>query len=438
MKHLFKILLLAMGLMACKGLHSIKHTFSNASPSQKYAQSLKSSGLAETAMGITWKEAGDKALKDSIVISLPFTESGFFQAADPEARSYRFEVKEGQVLTVKGLAKTPPNGKLFIDLFILKNGEWKETASADTSLNFQYEFEKGYTCLLRVQPELLINAYFTITLARTPVLINPVQGATNKSIGSFYGDARDNGTRKHEGVDIFAPRGTPILAPTDGHISRVTDTKIGGKVVWMFDFRRGHSYYFAHLDSQMVHIGQHVQQGDVLGTVGNTGNAISTPPHLHFGIYQTGTKDPLYYIHTLEGFLHATVLDTTFQSQAFKVNAKNAPLYRGPSKKSPVRNTLTKEEYVNVVGYSQDWCRVVLPNGEEGYVAKKWLSSLKKGTAFQLKQETSLLQGADENAIPMVLLPPLEEVELLAVYEKFGYVKTRQGLSGWLILKQAF
>jgi murein DD-endopeptidase MepM/ murein hydrolase activator NlpD len=131
-----------------------------------------------------------------------------------------------------------------------------------------------------------------------PLVVNPVLGASRKSIISLYGDARDGGKRRHEGIDIVAPKGTLVVAPSDGVITNVSYNSLGGKVVWMNDAKRKHSYYFAHLDSQMVSVGMIIKQGEALGTVGNTGNARRTCSHLHFGIYQKGSRNPVTYIRS--------------------------------------------------------------------------------------------------------------------------------------------
>lgn len=132
-----------------------------------------------------------------------------------------------------------------------------------------------------------------------PLLMNPVIGATKKSIISFFGDARDGG-RKHEGIDIVAPKGTIVIAPAEGTITEVGYNSLGGKVIWMNDLKHKRAYYFAHLDSQIVSKGMIVKQGDTLGTVGNTGNARRTRAHLHFGIYKKDGRTPVEYIRTRE------------------------------------------------------------------------------------------------------------------------------------------
>lgn len=128
--------------------------------------------------------------------------------------------------------------------------------------------------------------------------IFPVKGKQKKDIISFYGDKRAGGKRKHEGVDIPADRGTPVLAITDGEIVKVANKGNGGKQVWL-KAKYGHrKFFYAHLDEQLVEEGQHVKKGDVIATVGNTGNARHTLPHLHFGIYEGRRKtvDPMPFI----------------------------------------------------------------------------------------------------------------------------------------------
>ena len=127
-------------------------------------------------------------------------------------------------------------------------------------------------------------------------LIYPV--ASKRSfVGSFWGASRDGGKRSHEGVDIFARKGTPVVAMSDGVVVSVGKGGRGGKTVWLRSFGHSWSEYYAHLDQQKVKVGQFVKKGQVIGTVGNTGNARYTPSHLHFGIYTTdGAINPFPYV----------------------------------------------------------------------------------------------------------------------------------------------
>jgi murein DD-endopeptidase MepM/ murein hydrolase activator NlpD len=126
-------------------------------------------------------------------------------------------------------------------------------------------------------------------------LVFPV-AAKKATVGSFWGVPREGG-RKHKGVDIFARKGTPVVAVSDGVVTSVGNGGKGGKVVWVKSSDHPWTAYYAHLDKQKVYQGQFVKKGQIIGTVGNTGNARYTPSHLHFGIYNNnGAVNPLPYI----------------------------------------------------------------------------------------------------------------------------------------------
>lgn len=126
----------------------------------------------------------------------------------------------------------------------------------------------------------------------------PVSGQTSKNIISYFGDERAGGARKHEGIDIGAPRGTTVLSVSAGVVTRVVEKGNGGKQVWVRNTDATRTFYYAHLDKQLVEEGQRVKEGDILGTVGNTGNAAGGPPHLHFEVIDQSGKsmDPLPFM----------------------------------------------------------------------------------------------------------------------------------------------
>jgi hypothetical protein len=114
----------------------------------------------------------------------------------------------------------------------------------------------------------------------------PVLGQV--SFADDWGDPRSGG-RSHEGNDLTAPYGTALVAVEDGVIDQTTDSDVGlgGISVWL----RGNSgtrYYYAHNSRNAVRRGQHVQAGEVVAYLGNTGNARDTAPHLHFEIHPGG------------------------------------------------------------------------------------------------------------------------------------------------------
>ena len=116
-------------------------------------------------------------------------------------------------------------------------------------------------------------------------LAMPVVGIYPYDLSNSWGDPRDGGRRKHRGIDIFAPKGTAVVAVADGIISYIGDQPKGGNCLWLTT-ESGTSFYYAHLDrwASGLFEGMEVRTGDLLGYVGNTGNARTTPAHLHFAI----------------------------------------------------------------------------------------------------------------------------------------------------------
>src|ERR1041384_4104316 len=122
----------------------------------------------------------------------------------------------------------------------------------------------------------------------------PLEDVSRKEVADTWGAPRGTG-RRHEGQDIFAPRGTPILSATNGFIYKIGENNLGGQTVSVIG-SGGRVYYYAHLDSyaRNIKVGDRVTTRTVLGYVGTTGNGQGTPPHLHFGVYpSTGAINPL-------------------------------------------------------------------------------------------------------------------------------------------------
>ena len=113
----------------------------------------------------------------------------------------------------------------------------------------------------------------------------PVTNRSVEAVISRFGDARDGGRRSHEGIDIAAPRGTQVVAPVGGRIVVSGTRSRGGNVVVLIDSTGEYEFVFSHLHARRVARGERVAAGDVLGTVGTTGNAAGGPPHLHFEVW---------------------------------------------------------------------------------------------------------------------------------------------------------
>ncbi|MDX2154802.1 MAG: M23 family metallopeptidase [Bryobacteraceae bacterium] len=120
------------------------------------------------------------------------------------------------------------------------------------------------------------------------VLRMPVEGVRVARVSNTWRAPRP-GDRTHEGQDIFARRGTPVRSATAGVVLRIGENRLGGLTVTVLG-AGGRLYYYAHLDAyaEGLQTGRAVTPQTVLGYVGNTGNARSTPPHLHFGVYARG------------------------------------------------------------------------------------------------------------------------------------------------------
>lgn len=125
-------------------------------------------------------------------------------------------------------------------------------------------------------------------------LAMPLENVSKRAIADTWQAPRGT-DRLHEGQDIFAARGTPVLSATRGIIYKIGENNLGGQTVSVIG-SGGRVYYYAHLDSYArgIEVGDRVTTRTVLGYVGTTGNAQGTPPHLHFGVYtMTGAINPL-------------------------------------------------------------------------------------------------------------------------------------------------
>jgi len=145
------------------------------------------------------------------------------------------------------------------------------------------------------QPALLrVGTLISLLTDKTPQKLPvPVEEVASKDLEDTWGAPR-GGNRRHEGIDIFAPLGRPVLSTTNGVVFKVGEDDLGGHVVrvlgpgWQW-------HYYAHLERFAdIKPGNIVQQGSVLGYVGNTGNASGTPYHLHYGVYDflSGARNP--------------------------------------------------------------------------------------------------------------------------------------------------
>lgn len=112
----------------------------------------------------------------------------------------------------------------------------------------------------------------------------PVDGVAPSRVADTYAARR--GDRRHDALDIFARRGTEVVASVRGEILRVSSNALGGNTIYAVDEGRRFVFYYAHLDRyhRRAKVGARIAPGDVIGYVGTTGNAPRDLPHLHFQV----------------------------------------------------------------------------------------------------------------------------------------------------------
>lgn len=369
-------LLLITGLWSCSKTEIVPQRFYPRNDHEAYQHSLKQANLLTTALGQDWLKAAQKPFNNQIGIILPYQEAFVMTNLDPDAIGYRFDVRRGQRVVVNLDVIVTDSTRLFIDLFRVIDdslSQYHQVASADSSLSLSFEPRRDGAYILRVQPELLRGGDFSIEINNVPSLEFPVAGKDKRAIQSFFGDPRDGGRREHHGVDIFAKRHTPIIAPVEADVRWVGTRGLGGKVVWLYDRKSGNNLYFAHLENQLVSRYQNVYPGDTIGTVGNTGNARYTPPHLHFGIYRNGPVDPYHFIVPEFKTPSKFIPDTTLLGKRIDLN-QSFELKSAMNSWAQIIDTLTVTEEIEIVAVNHKYVRVETENGKVGFLTKAELA----------------------------------------------------------------
>jgi murein DD-endopeptidase MepM/ murein hydrolase activator NlpD len=250
-----------------------------------------------TGDGERWLTATLAALDDATEVGIPFADELGELDADHVAVAYAFQGHGGQPLEVKLRRDASSNGPIYVEVFRVLDvlGQplhERLTALRPSASSIKTRLPSDGVYHVLVQTGATGAGHYGLTLELGASLPFPVVGAEAGSIRGLFGASRDAGRRNHEGVDIFVQRLTPVLAVAAGNVMPRHD-ELGGNTVWLNT--PGTSYYYAHLDRIAVREQQRVKVGDVLGYVGNTGNASGVPSHLHFGVYRWGREpiDPL-------------------------------------------------------------------------------------------------------------------------------------------------
>lgn len=436
---------------ACDVPAQIQERMRDPSSHEAYVSALYAAGLEQTTLAQAWIVSAERALSEPVDAALPLREEGFVDASDPRALAYGIDITRGQRISVEVAFEMEPSSPLvaatgplagrrvFVEVF-RQAGE--ATARPflvrdlpPDSLVMDFRPSRSGRYIVRVQPELLVGGRYTVDVRVLPSLAFPVEGRGPSAVLSRWGAARDGGRRSHRGIDIFAPRGTPALAAAPGRVSRVDTTEIGGYVVWLREAGTDHSLYYAHLDGQAVREGDRVQAGDTVGFVGNTGNARTTPPHLHFGIYKRreGALDPFPFVEPRDSVASPVQSDRADLGTWQSVAATPVRMRSAAATSGQVRRELGLGDPVRVLGYAGSWVRVRLPDRTEGYVPGRALRAPRTLRTLVADAGTPLLSAPDPVAPARRAIQEQTSLDVLGVYEGFGMVREADGVA-WVAL----
>jgi SH3-like domain-containing protein len=178
-----------------------------------------------------------------------------------------------------------------------------------------------------------------------------------------------------------------------------------------------------------------VKRGTLLGFVGNTGNARTTPPHLHFGLYRRrqGPMDPWYFLYQPSQVLPDASAPLEHLGVWTRTVNAGIRLREGPSSRAEVVAELEESTPLRVLAASGPWYHVRLPDGRDGFVAARLTEAVVEPLRSQFIKSTSALVSA-----PSPVAPVMEDVEagtevaVLGSYEGFLYVQSPDGSTGWL------
>src|SRR5690606_12793747 len=183
----------------------------------------------------------------------------------------------------------------------------------------------------------------------------------------------------------------------------------------------------------LVQPGEHVNAGDTIGLVGNTGNAITTAPHLHFGIYRSGrgAVDPFPFLQDLHLPDDPDLADSVDIGSLGTVTASSANVRHGTSTSSDMIANYERNTLLQIEGKSGNWYRITLPDGQKGFIyetlAEKRDSPLREiemtplDEVWELREESTPVTGEIVSGKALVL----------GEFEGNYYVETASGFRGW-------
>ena len=411
----------------------------------RYLDALAADDAVATGPQAAWRRAGERALETPLPIDLPYAEHVVLADGGAGASVFALSLSPPEVLHLRTAAGEGAVGGLLVDVLQRRGERFAPLlTSGPADIDVRWEPPVGGRYLVRVQPVLASAGAFSLSLGRRAPLDFPVLTDAPDPIRSRFGASRDGGRREHHGIDIFAPRGTPVLAAADGVVVRSGNSGRGGLHVWQqaetASGQRLGSLYYAHLDAVEVLAGTRVTRGTRLGTVGNTGNARTTPPHLHFGLYRRyrGPVDPLPLVgerRVVPPPLPATDGSPPAAATWLAVRPRALNLRAGPGIGSAVLGQIDGGELVRSMAVSGSWVRVRTRSAgggtREGYVSRALLDAVAPEPAV-LERERALLAAPEIGTPRLAVLASRTTVAVSGVFGGYRRVETPEGLRGWL------
>jgi murein DD-endopeptidase MepM/ murein hydrolase activator NlpD len=401
------------------------------SPHDSYYSALLRENLKATAE--RWRLEAEESLAAPLRISLPYSERNLLDADYLQPITFAFDLKIDELIQVNIFPSTNTRAEVFVDVFYVKDAATEpmrigSMATKDQQLKIAAEHTGQH--LVRIQPSHAAQGLMDVAITSPLRYGFPVDTERENTVQSLFGVDRDGGARRHEGIDIFAPRGTPVIAAEAGYVVRVGDTPRGGKNVWVRGDQR--SFYYAHLDSIAVSPGDRVIRGEVLGTLGNTGNAVTTSPHLHFGIYKLaqGAVDPLPLVGRKKSVNTYAPPLVELAPRWLSIKTEKANLRSGPSLKTTTVASLKRAELLQVDAIAGDWLRVTTGNSTKGFIERRLtgtpseskLTLTENHVAFSLPDDTSPVIGNFSAG---------DKLPTLGRFGSFVWIKMSGGVYAW-------
>lgn len=407
------------------------------SPHDAYYSALLRENLKATAE--RWRMAAEESLATPLRISLPYSERRLLEADYLQPITFTFDRKMDELIQINIFLSINTRAEIFVDVFYIKDTTTEPMRIGSMAAKEQQlKIAAGHTgqYLVRIQPSHAAQGLMDITITSPLRYGFPVDTERENAVQSLFGVERDGGTRQHEGIDIFAPRGTPVIAAEAGQVSRVGDTPRGGKNVWVRGDQR--SFYYAHLDSIAVSPGDRIMRGEIIGTVGNTGNAVTTSPHLHFGIYKfaQGAIDPLPLVGRKKSANTYAPPLTELAPRWLSITTEKANLRSGPSLKTTAVASLMRAELVQVDSIAGDWLRVTTGNGTKGFIARN-LTKTPSESILTLAENYAAFYLPDDTAPVVGNFSAGDKLPTLGKFGNFLWIKIPGGVYAWVkVMKQ--